>query len=754
MDRQVVFRDRQELQADDLNNVEAFADRNFGHVITDAITGERQVTGMALSQATTTSIEVDAGRLWSGDTGEIFALDAATTLSVFSYLPVTDQRYLAVSVAGNEQDTDSEPRDFLVDLQTGETEPSTVAMERARVAVPYITAGVESTQPQKPAAPTGHTLLGYVKLDSSGIVEIEQASNRGLPQLNAVNTRVTSLEAWRTVAQPRIATLSSDVADLANRVQGLSGRAQVQAVALDVARLKELSNLPDTYSDWGADNFLDSEESDTDNADWYARVEEGVRFPFAGATEQQLALFNSLTPDVVVTNGLCLPAYNDIIRLQTTGYAGELSISQYQSQSYTIKQGTIARQRRRYGPTRRVCINSRWWQTGTYDPATQVFHRDGETWEVGGGYEEGNYHNFFRVQQFWTDSWEEAYWYVDTTDVTISGAQVAQTVLQAQNGWSTGVDLYFTQTDNSGVVYLHLCETANGVPDLDKCIASTSVNAADLNVYPAKTAFNWTRPAFVEAGKRYALVITTTGDHYAAIVSGTQYTQGTLFYSMDGAYYQGDFTKDLMMDLRFADFVNPRTVVELDPISLSGGIADLDLLAEIVEPQSTSLVLEYQKSGSGAWFPVQASTADELTGLPALLNLRAVFIGSSDLMPGIMLTGSRLRAQREALTFDHWSEVQTPASQTDDVKVSVLIEGWEPARHTLTCKLIDPSGPTTYTASSSNDTTEGNAIRREFVFAPVPSTGITSFQIRLEGSTDNALVPFHVSERTYYSVAA
>jgi len=750
MDRQVIFRDRQELQADDLNAIESFADRSFGHVITDAITGERQVTGMAISQATTTSIEVDAGRLWSGDTGEIFALDAATTLSVFSYLPVADERYLAVSVAGNEQDTDSEPRDFLVDLQTGETEPSTVAMERARVAVPYITSGVESAQPQKPAAPTGHTLLGYVKLDTGGIVEIEQATNRGLPQLNAVNTRVVALEGWRTLAQPRIATLSSDVADLANRVQGMIGREQVQSVARDVARLKEIANLPDTYSDWGADNFLDSSESDTDNVDWYARVEEGVRFPWAGQTEQQLALFNSLSTDVTVTNGLCLPAYDEIIRLQTAGYAGELSISQYQSQSYTIKQGTIARQRRRYGPTRSVCINTRWWQSGTYDPAEQVFRVNGETWEVGAGYEAGNQHNAFRVQQFWTDTWDEAYWYVDTADVNITGAQVAQTILQAQNGWTTGIDLYFTQTAASGIVYLHLCETANGVPNLDKCVASASVNAADLNLYPTKTAFNWSRPAYIEAGKRYALVITTTGDHYVAIVSGTAYTQGTLFYSMDGAYYQGDFTKDLMMDLRFAEFLNPRTTIELDPVSLSGGVADLDLLADIVEPQSTNLILEYQKSGAGAWYPVEAATASELTGLPALLNLRAVFVGSSDLMPGIMLTGSRLQANRPALTFDHWSEVQTLAGASDDIQVQVLIEGWEPARHTLTCKLVD--GVTTYTSDSSADVAEGGAIRRTFLFTPEDAVGITTFQVRLEGSTDNALVPFHISERTHVAL--
>jgi len=92
------------------------------------------------------------------------------------------------------------------------------------------------------------------------------------------------------------------------------------------------------------------------------------------------------------------------------------------------------------------------------------------------------------------------------------------------------------------------------------------------------------------------------------------------------------------------------------------------------------------------------------------------------------------------------------ASASDDIQVQVLIEGWDVARHTLTCKLVD--GATTYTSDSSSDVAEGNAIRRTFLFTPEDGVGITTFQVRLEGTTDNALVPYHISERTHVATNA
>jgi hypothetical protein len=103
--------------------------------------------------------------------------------------------------------------------------------------------------------------------------------------------------------------------------------------------------------------------------------------------------------------------------------------------------------------------------------------------------------------------------------------------------------LYFTNRGADGVVNLYLCETDLGLPDPSRCLASTSVSAVDLKAHPTATPFNFTQPVFLEAGKHYALVIITAGDHDVALVQGTEYTHGTIFHSTDGVYYQGDFEK-------------------------------------------------------------------------------------------------------------------------------------------------------------------------------------------------------------------
>ena len=65
--KQVIYRDRQELQAADLNNSQTWVDEALRHVVTDAITGERQFTGMTVSGRTTAPKNVKpacASRTW------------------------------------------------------------------------------------------------------------------------------------------------------------------------------------------------------------------------------------------------------------------------------------------------------------------------------------------------------------------------------------------------------------------------------------------------------------------------------------------------------------------------------------------------------------------------------------------------------------------------------------------------------------------------------------------------------------------
>jgi hypothetical protein len=150
MERQVIFRDRQEFQSADVNSVQTFADESFQHLITDAITAERMIVGLTISSPSATEIAIAPGRLWDGPTGKVYRKDEAETISVFTQMPVTDEKWLAFSAIGQSQEIDIQPRDFLIDLVNMQTEPQSVAMERVRLAVIQVTTGLESADPQKP----------------------------------------------------------------------------------------------------------------------------------------------------------------------------------------------------------------------------------------------------------------------------------------------------------------------------------------------------------------------------------------------------------------------------------------------------------------------------------------------------------------------------------------------------------------------------------------------------------------------------
>lgn len=112
MERQVIFRDRQEVQAADHNNTQLFVDQALQHIIMDAITGERMFVGLVVTSPAATEIEVAAGRLWDGSEGKLYRKDQAEMVSIFSHLPAADEKWLAVSVIGQELELDIQPRDF------------------------------------------------------------------------------------------------------------------------------------------------------------------------------------------------------------------------------------------------------------------------------------------------------------------------------------------------------------------------------------------------------------------------------------------------------------------------------------------------------------------------------------------------------------------------------------------------------------------------------------------------------------------
>lgn len=743
MEKQAIYRDRQELQAADLNNSQLWGDEATRHIVTDAITGERQFTGMTVSGRSATELEVAAGRLYDGPTGKVFALEPAQVHSVFAMLPLQDQKWVAVSVFGAEEDTDIQPRDFLIDLQTREVEPEAVAMQRRRVATVHIAQGLESPTPERPEPPTGYTLIAHVRLSPTGVQEVVLAEARRLPNLQRLDARLRVAEGWMLAAEPRIAHIMSDIAGLGSELATRASLEHVVQLGLDMAKVKERMEIPDDYVFYGADHFLDTGESDTANAAYSADAYEGIRPPIVATQSGALSLLNPMDPEARTSAGaLLLPAYDEVTRLRMETRAGELAINQYQYQTANAVQKTISRERVRTGETLTFCTNSAFWKSGVYDPITGILRRGDEAWQVEAedrGRASIN-HQFLRVKRVWIDTWQEPYWDIVTTSHVVQGSILAQTVLMAQTGWLSSMEFFVTTADPAGGLTVLLTEAALGQPNVEKVLARATLA-------PGAVTAGWLKvplpdPILVESGKRYAVVLVSGAGHRVGFTEGTEYTQGVLMYAQDGAYFTQAAERDLMLRLNFARFGSPRAVVQMQPLQLVGGVQELDMLYDAAVPAGCRLVWEYQTGGQ--WRPITPENPPAFGGA-ALVPLRAVFIGTQDLMPAIRPSTAQVTVRRRGTAFVHISSDRVLGTPSKNIRVRLLLEDFDTTQgHTVDCRLI-VGGANVAANSHRDEVVDGRSRWREFRWTLAANTG--AYRIRIDGAGVTGANPWHVAER-------
>jgi hypothetical protein len=747
MQKKVKFRAKQEQTAGDHNGLQGFVQETLDHMVRDTITETRKFAGFQVTSLDGTNVRIAPGRLF--DNGAVFGSDENADRNLFDYLPLAAKKIVTITAVGQVDEKDVQPRQFLVDVVTRATQPQSVAMQEARVANIGLAPGVESADPQRAPIAAQFLAIADIVLNTTGIEEIRMITSNRVPKLVDVDRRTRDLETFQAAAEPRIQTIGSDIAALNNRLRGSASTRAIIEMASDIARLKDVVGLPDDYASYAADFYLTANETDVENVDLLAKVEEGIRFSPAAAQETQISVYNPLDTAQVVRNGILLPAFTSLPRISVDQYAGELRLQQYTFQTTTFVQKTMSRQRIRYGQQYSVCTNNRaWWVGGNYDPTTNTFRKNGETFIVENPEELRGAHSWIRLTQYWVDTFEDPYWDVLTTTNSVNGQSIAQTFLNSQDGWLTGIRIGLTRLAGSGSITLALCETYRGAPDVGNAIAQVTVNRGDLKTYPQEgTTLFPLPPTFLSAGKRYAIVLVTAADHYAAVATGGQYAQGTLFYSTDGAWFDGDFTRDLVFAVEFARFERVRTVVELAPLSLSGGIASLDILAGMVVPRSCQCFFEVQAPGGG-WETIDSITAAKLVGLPPLLQFRAVMIGTTDVAPGIQVSGSRVTLERPRDTFKHITTARVLPAPTSQVKVTVRLENWNPARHTHSMRLLCGSSFATIETADVVDTSpteDPKAIIREYTFNT--AAPVSTYKIEQTGATTTALDTYLVSSR-------
>lgn len=759
MQEQVIFRDDQEVPASDLNSIETYARSSIDRVVKEGISDAKHYTGFTAVKKSATVLTVQPGAFWSA--GKVYIYTDAQDVDVFNHLAVATKRKVLVGVYGVEQEVDVEPRDFMIDAENNVTEPQSVAMRRVRVAVVDTVGGAESADPQTPGTPTTHIGFALVTMDTEQILSVEMLTANRLPSVYLNHQRLSELERWRLLIDPQISTIASDIAALKEFQRKAAKNTDLATLAFDVAILKEIANEPDDFVNWGADRFLDEDESDTGHGSYNARSDEGIRFPWAATSSKALKLANPTDPLVKTVNGLTLPRWTETARLSLNAYAGERSVSQYQTQSTDTVQLTRTRRRVRYGETKTVCTNSRWWSSGEYDPESGIFKYKDETYTVanmpGERVQRLGLTHRVRVTRFWEDTYEEAYWDRVTTTATISGAITAQSFLNSQEGWLTSIDLKLTRIDQANDIEVLVAETLLGAPNMERVIARTTLQGENTVQYVPETGSGLTNvpltPTFLDAGKRYCVVLITGGDYYVALTQEAVTIHGTFFYSTDGVFFMGDAVNDMMLNLNFARFDATRVEVSLgwgtaNALELAGGIMDIDILAETVMPGSTRL--DYQVRPSATWITMEASEGAVLASAPNLLPIRAVFNGTRDVMPAIRLDTSQCEVSRPGTTFTHISTERTLASPCDVVTVSVDLEGFDDTPHDCTVSiLVTGGGEEAADVVADKEITDG--LRRTATFNVSPMSG---YRVKVVGTTNNAAVSFHVAQRVDYATAS
>jgi hypothetical protein len=745
MEKRVIFQEDMDAGPGDFNDLQGYAQVALDHVVGDAVTAGRRYAGFAAAATNATTLTVQPGRLYSG--GLVYGADQVSVFDFTTRLPVATRKIVSLAVFGDEVDTGQTTREFLLNEETGASEPRQVALIRARLCNVNVVYGVESADPVAPIVPTGALVVANILLTPAGIAAggITPVLGNALDSIGSVAARAKGLEDFRAKAEPQIGSLGSDIAALTAGQSRLVDK-EVYGRALGrLAIIEARTGIPAAAVDSRADFFLDGRYTDGTFVGFNAKVREGIRFPDAASTVSALALLNPLDTAAKVANGLLLPAYTSKLRQSVGPATGEVRAQGYTYGNQTVVQRSMSRTRVTYGSSQTVCTNSAWWQSGTYDPLSGIFRIGLETWTVDPGDRDRILpHTFIRTTQFWSDSYEEPYWDVLTTTTVVPGTQIAQTFLQANDMWLEAVGLTFKQLGANGSVTIAIAETDRGLPLLDKVIAKTTIDRTQLQLGYNKLPL---QPTFLVGGKRYAIVIITAGDHFLGIVEGNVFPGGTFFYVLDGAYQQGDATKDLAFDLYACEFASARAAIELGALSLNGGIATIDVIAPSVVPGSCQLTYEIQVNG--VWYPL--AKADQLIlgaggNMPNLVRFRAVFSGTPDVMPAVSLTGSQVTVSRAATTRTWISSIRNlPGAGSTAIRVSARLEAFNAARHTAQVSLLTGPGYGTVTpASSVVDTiAPDGTIERTWLFNL--GAAVTSFRIREQATTDSALSLFHAA---------
>jgi len=767
MQNKKIFRDGQDIDPTDFNDLQDYAAQTFDDLVYDAVSPTQRYAGMQVTKSGTTGVNVAAGRLYSS--GKMFVSKNIVPQDFLTKLPTAGKKYVTVVAYGTTQDTDVTAREFLINEETGQSQPKPVATRTTRIANIQFAEGQEAPSPTVPLIDAGYTAIADILLTTTGVGQVVMRSANALSSIDGLGSRISGLESFETAVGPKVTSLSSDLASVSSQLAQSASNNTLAQVLMRLATLEAKTGIPTTNSSSHADYYLTADKVDLTHPLSNCKIKEGIRFPDANANYSQLGLLNPIDVGAKVINGVLFPNYTRKLWMSTGTPSDQVRIAGFSYQTNNLVQKTMSRQVVQYGAAFDVCTNSAFWQSGNYDPIAGVFTRNGEKFKAqldlnGMPYiysADGFMHVPMRVQQYWVDTVQDTYWDTVKVDHPVNGAFVAESFLQGQDIWLDAIGLTFTKLADSGDATIGVMEVSkqNGLPDVSSVIGITTLTRANMNA-GVETVIPIT-PTFLEAGKRYAVFVVTTADHWLATVPGEQFTAGTFFYILDGAYAQGDGTKDLAMRLYRAVPNATRSSIQLNPLSLDGGILGIKINADAVIPSQCSLAYEIQVDGR--WYALEDVDKYKLGQGGAVLPLlpfRITFIGSADMMPAVTLSGSEVKLSRPGTVAVCVTQpVSVPS--TSQIHVIQRYENWSKDYHTASLQLRTGGtpadgaksygtlvNPSSYTDTPGVDQIAGMYVERHYVFN-LPNA-VTSFCAQTNMATQSNRLQFHVAfEKDY-----
>lgn len=700
------------------------------------------------ARITVTQISADIVSVSPGEyyeDGIVFASKAAIQKNLQTYKPVTgtDERWVALILRGTDVEetalrqfeTSAEP--LKESIPVNRETPK----RRVRAMSVVIQSGEIAPPPAfRPAVAESDCCVAFVRLKSTGIQEIVPNEPARVKTAAEIDGRLADVEVRVTALYEKTAAIETNLAGLAANQRNFASKVLVGQIAGDVARTRQLLNFPAAARNYYFDQGLIPDFWDLTHPLSLVRIKEGFRHPYASVSNSQLQLLNPTNADVVKRGNRVIPAFTEVVRLESPVGAGRQDISNVVHTVTTATEHQASYESIRYGETIYPCENTAGWENLSQYKAGQIFAANGQEF-IQGGLSEHPWgddragHQVYAVQGVIRDYYSYTYVTYDTKEYGLSGAIYGQTLLNAQLMVMTSIDLYFTRVGPTGDVTLVISKlTPSGAPDYQAIIAKAVKPVAELSEGWVNIDVPFT---LLEPGQRYAWFVVTSGNHQLATTTANAFAGGSKFVSSDGVWSQGSTTEDFSFRLYGAKFGKSRTVVEMQAINLAGGMSEFQLVHKGWAPEGTQRSWEILPIGAAEWIPVDARFPNPLANLPAQCGLRMIMQGTNDIAPMIELdTDARVVAGRLRADMRAISQELTFGFSTETVSVVLNQDNYDPDHHDVAIKLIVAGStidPDSVTATQDPKKPSRTEIKAVFDFT---GAAITSARLRLESLTD------------------